>query len=109
MKLRVSYQENVTAVSDVAYFVDFKLTEVNNGHVILLQGDKNSNPNTGDWLGHAAIKANYLKSLKKSNKQNTLTVHTVNVEEWRALQENEKLALLFSLTKTTEMKKLSQA
>jgi hypothetical protein len=99
LKLRVSFQENTAAVPDVAYFVDFKLTEVNSGHVILLQGEKNSNPTAGDWLGHSGIKANHLNSLQKPNKQNLLKVHTIKVDEWRALQENEKLALLFSLTK----------
>ncbi len=39
LKLRVSFQENSPAIPDVAYFVDFKLTEANNGHVIVLQGD----------------------------------------------------------------------
>lgn len=50
---------------DVSYYVDFKLNEVNSGHVILLLGDKNSNTITNDWLGHAGIKANYLQSAMK--------------------------------------------
>lgn len=51
LKLRVSFQENVTAVPDISYYADFKLTEVNKGNLILLQGDKNSNTSTGEWLG----------------------------------------------------------
>lgn len=103
LKLRVSYEENVSASEEMAaYTCNFKLQGANKGHIILLKGDKNTNRTTGEWLGLARQKYSYLVdwTYKKAGSNVVYTkfnVHTIDVDEWRGKSEKNKLAHLFSI------------
>jgi len=104
LKLRVSFQENVPAADETAYFVDFKLTQNYRGTVLVLSGDRNTNTSTGELLGTVGVKTRFLASREDARE---LHVHLIDVAEWESWGEQQKLEHLYSLSRVEGKKMMA--
>ena len=78
--------------------VTFRLSGDNAGHVLLIKGDRNSNVDTNELTGPYGVSVRRLveQSKKKTsfNSGNAFHVNILDAEEWKELDEDEKLAKL---------------
>lgn len=90
LKLRATFQEN-TKVSK-SFRVDFKLLDVDK--VILLKGNDQVNPRTGELLGLYSMKHKFLSRRLKG-----IELVIIDVERWKNMEEEDQYAFLYNLSR----------
>ena len=111
LKLRVSFKENVPAIfEDVddeerGGKVAFRLQGEHSGRVLILKGDRNTNPHTGEWTGAYGMSVRRLTEESKHEglfkEKKHLKVVIIDTDEWRELDEDEKLSKICEILELT--------